>query len=99
VIIPSDLWNDKNQRIIINCDNYQELQLKIYSKVTELHRRIRKLIVIEIEVTLDNLLETNGRKINCTIGSAWMLRFLVLKVWVNMATYIILFIRHSEIVE
>ena len=86
MIIPSDSWNDKSQRIIINCDNYQELQLKIYSKVTELHRRIRKLIVIEIEVTLDNLLETNGRKINCTIGSAWMLRFLVLKVWVNMAT-------------
>lgn len=31
-------------------------------------KKIRKLEALEIDVTLDNLLETNGRKVNITIG-------------------------------
>lgn len=29
---------------------------------------MRRLEALEVEVTLDNLLETNGRKFNCTVG-------------------------------
>ena len=46
----------------------QALQLRIDTKIDELRRKIKRLEALEVEVTLDNLLETNGRKINCTVG-------------------------------
>ncbi len=68
VNVPIEFWDSENQRVDHRCPESQELQLKIDNKVAELRRRIRKLEALEIEVTLDTLLETNGRKINCTIG-------------------------------
>lgn len=68
IAIPSDSWDIEKQRVKPNTPNSQELQLQIDKKISELNRRIRKLEALEIEVTLDNLLETNGRKVNCTIG-------------------------------
>lgn len=68
VTIPIDSWDAEKQRVKSNLPESQELQLQIDNKVSELYRRIRKLEALELEVSLDNLLETNGRKINCTIG-------------------------------
>ena len=68
VTIPIDSWDIEKQRIKPNTPDSQELQLQIDKKISELNRRIKKLEALEIEVTLDNLLETNGRKVNCTIG-------------------------------
>ena len=68
VTIPFDSWDAEKQRVKSNLPESQELQLQIDNKVSELHHRIRKLEALELEVSLDNLLETNGRKINCTIG-------------------------------
>jgi hypothetical protein len=68
VTIPIDSWDAEKQRVKSNIPKNKELQLQIDNKVSELYRRIRKLEALELEVSLDNLLETNGRKINCTIG-------------------------------
>ena len=46
----------------------QSIQFQIDSKVEDYRRRMRRLEALEVEVTLDNLLETNGRKFNCTVG-------------------------------
>ena len=68
VTVPIRLWNSENQRIDSDLPEFRESQLKLDSKVAKLYRRIRKLEALEVDVTLDNLLETNGRKVNCTIG-------------------------------
>ena len=68
ITIPTDSWDIEKQRVKPNTPDSQELQLQIDKKISELNRRIRKLEALEIEVTLDNLLETNGHKVNCTIG-------------------------------
>ena len=68
VTIPIDDWDSEKQLIKSNSPKSKELQLQIDKKISELNRRIKKFEVLEIEVTLDNLLETNDRKINCTIG-------------------------------
>ena len=61
-------WDFDNQRIKSETPELQALQLRIDNKIDELRRKIRRLEALEVDVTLDNLLETNGRKINCTVG-------------------------------
>ena len=63
-----DDWDFENQRIKAKTPELQALQLRIDTKIDELRRKIKRLEALEVEVTLDNLLETNGRKINCTVG-------------------------------
>jgi len=58
----------ENQRVKGQTPELQALQLRIDTKIDELRRKIKRLEALEVEVTLDNLLETNGRKINCTVG-------------------------------
>ena len=61
-------WDFENQRVKGQTPELQALQLRIDTKIDELRRKIKRLEALEVEVTLDNLLETNGRKINCTVG-------------------------------
>lgn len=68
VTIDIDSWDVANQRIKDSQPNAQELQYLIDTKLNEYRRKIKRLEALEVDVTLDNLLETNGRKINCTIG-------------------------------
>ena len=68
ITIPIDDWDSEKQRIKPNSSKNKELQLQIDKKLSELDHRIRKFEILGIEVTLDNLLGTNGRKVNCTIG-------------------------------
>lgn len=68
LVIDAKFWDDKNQRVIPDCPNYVELQYRLNELVKSYEKKIKKLEILEIEVTLDNLLETDGRKINCTIG-------------------------------
>ena len=63
-----DDWDFENQRIKAKTPELQALQLRIDTKIDELRHKIKRLEALEVEVTLDNLLETNGRKINCTVG-------------------------------
>ncbi|WP_235821071.1 phage integrase SAM-like domain and Arm DNA-binding domain-containing protein [Alistipes provencensis] len=68
VTLNIDDWDFENQRIKGNNPEMQELQYRIDTKLNEYRRKIKRLEALEVEVTLDNLLETNGRKINCTVG-------------------------------
>ena len=68
VTIHISKWDFENQRIKDNSPEMQELQYSIDSKLNEYRRKIKRLEALEVDVTLDNLLETNGRKINCTVG-------------------------------
>ena len=68
LVVEPKFWDDKNQKIKPNCPNYIDLQYRLNEQVAMYEKKIRKLEILEIEVTLDNLLETNGRKVNCTIG-------------------------------
>ena len=61
-------WDFENQRVKGQTPELQALQLRIDTKIDELRRKIKRLEALEVEVTLDNLLETHGRKINCTVG-------------------------------
>ena len=61
-------WDFENQRVKGQTPELQALQLRIDTKIDDLRRKIKRLEALEVEVTLDNLLETNGRKINCTVG-------------------------------
>ena len=68
LVVEPKFWDDKNQKIKPNCPNYIDLQYRLNEQVAMYEKKIRKLEILEIEVTLDNLLETNGRKVNSTIG-------------------------------
>lgn len=68
ITIPVKYWSVENQKVSENLPDAQELQLQIGKKISEINRRIKKLEALEVDVTLDNLLESNGRKVNCTIG-------------------------------
>ncbi|MBQ8544540.1 MAG: site-specific integrase [Alistipes sp.] len=68
LVVEPKFWDDKNQKIKPNCPNCIDLQYRLNEQVAMYEKKIRKLEILEIEVTLDNLLETNGRKVNCTIG-------------------------------
>lgn len=66
-ILPT-AWDAQNRRIIIQNEESQETQYRIDSLLAEYHKRLKRLEVLEADITLDNLLETNGRKNNCTIA-------------------------------
>ena len=66
-IVPTS-WDAQNQRLIIQNEESQEMQYRIDSLLAEYHKRLKRLEVLEADITLDNLLETNGRKNNCTIA-------------------------------
>ena len=59
-------WDFENQRIKGNNPEMQELQYRIDTKLNEYRRKIKRLEALEVEVTLDNLLETNW-KIQCKL--------------------------------
>lgn len=68
VAVRIDDWDFENQCIRSDSPEMQSIQFQIDSKVEDYRRRMRRLEALEVEVTLDNLLETNGRKFNCTVG-------------------------------
>ena len=44
------------------------IQLRIYEQIEKYNKRLKRLDALEIPVTLDNVLETDGRKAYCTIA-------------------------------
>ncbi len=68
IVIHPKYWSDSKQAITPDCPNYIEMQYRLNEQMKMYEKKIRKLEALELDITLDNLLETNGRKINCTIG-------------------------------
>ena len=44
------------------------VQLRIYERIEKYGKRIERLEALEVPVTLDNVLETDGRRVYCTIA-------------------------------
>ena len=44
------------------------VQLRIYEQIEKYDKRIKRLEALEVPVTLDNVLETDGRRSYCTIA-------------------------------
>lgn len=61
-------WDFDKQQPTKNCPDGAEIQFQITSKIREYEKKIKKLEVLEIPVTFDNLFEQNGKRINCTVG-------------------------------
>ena len=59
-------WDFEKQQPTTDCPDRAEIQFQITSKIREYEKKIKKLEVLEIPVTFDNLFEQNGKRINCT---------------------------------
>ena len=54
-IVPT-AWDAQNRRIIIQNEEPQEIQYRIDSLLAEYHKRLKRLEILEADITLDNLL-------------------------------------------
>lgn len=72
ITIKLEHWDDENNCIKTSTKALMAAQLKIDKRIEELQRKIYRLEVLDMEVNLDNLFETNGRKVRCSIGDAIM---------------------------
>jgi len=62
VTVPLNVWNTETQQISPDYPNAGELQLKVDSARIEYEKKIKRLEVLEIEITFETLLDTNSRK-------------------------------------
>lgn len=67
VTLPLEAWNAETQQINIDYPSAGELQFKVDSVRREYEKKIKRLQALEIEVTFDTLLETNGHRIAITV--------------------------------
>lgn len=63
--IPADDWDFDTQ--MLKMQN-PAVQLRIYEQIEKYDKRIKRLEALEVPVTLDNVLETDGRRVYCTIA-------------------------------
>ena len=63
--IPADDWDFDTQTL--RTQN-PAVQLRIYEQIEKYDKRIKRLEALEVPVTLDNVLETDGRRVYCTIA-------------------------------
>lgn len=63
--IPADDWDFDTQTL--KTQN-PAVQLRIYEQIEKYDKRIKRLEALEVPVTLDNVLETDGRRVYCTIA-------------------------------
>lgn len=65
ITIPAADWDFDTQTLkMLN----PAVRLRIYEQIEKYDKRIKRLEALEVPVTLDNVLETDGRKPNCTIA-------------------------------
>ena len=67
ITIPIDAWNAETQQITADYPNAGDLQFKIDSVRIEYEKKIKRLQALEIEVTFDTLLETNGQRVAISV--------------------------------
>ena len=60
-------WDNEHQTIVLAHHEYVDLQAQINAKLGEYKKKIQKLEILEIPVTLDNLFEAKSRRSRCTI--------------------------------
>ena len=63
--IPADDWDFDTQTL--KTQN-PAVQLRIYEQIGKYESAMKRLEALEVPVTLDNVLETDGRRVYCTIA-------------------------------
>ncbi|MDR1671141.1 MAG: site-specific integrase [Alistipes sp.] len=71
VAVLSEDWDFDVQRIKPSLIHLKETQHQIDKVLFEYERKIKRLDALDIEVTFDNLLEANNRKVNCTLSDCF----------------------------
>ena len=66
-----DHWDKQQQMIRQSCPESAILQQRIQSVLREYERKIQKLEILEIPVTLETLFESKGRRIKCTVSDCF----------------------------
>lgn len=64
-------WDFEKQRVKEDAENSSKAQYQIDTKLYEYDKKMRRLEALDIEVTLDNILETNNRKAICTLSDCF----------------------------
>lgn len=68
VVIPLNAWNPDNQSIKTEFPNHIDLQRQIDNKKNEYIKKIQKLEILGVEISLDTVLEPYGKKVLYTLG-------------------------------
>ena len=61
-------WDAEAQKVTDDCPDRDNIQFKITAKIKEYEKRIQRLEIMELPVTLENLFGQNGKRVNCTVG-------------------------------
>ncbi len=69
--IDIDKWDFDNQRVKEDVSYDNSIQYQLDTKLIEYKKKMRKLEILDIQVTLENIIETNNRKVNCTLSNCF----------------------------
>lgn len=61
-------WDFERNEVKRSIPDAKHIHFQIETKLQEYEKRIKRLDALDMAVTLDNVLETNGRKVNCTVA-------------------------------
>ena len=61
-------WDAEAQKVTDDCPDRDNIQFQITAKIKEYEKRIQRLEIMELPVTLENLFGQNGKRVNCTVG-------------------------------
>lgn len=67
IFISPKHWDAENQKIKEDNPNSKEIQYQIDSQINEFEKKIRRLEILDIEVSLENLFETDRKRIGSTL--------------------------------
>ena len=61
-------WDAEAQKVTDDCPDRDNIQFQITAKVKEYEKKIRRLEIMDIPVTFENLFEQNSKRLNCSVG-------------------------------
>ena len=63
-----NIGTQKHKKVTDDCPDRDNIQFQITAKVKEYEKKIRRLEIMDIPVTFENLFEQNSKRLNCSIG-------------------------------
>jgi hypothetical protein len=64
-------WDFEAQMLTVDCPERRSMQSKIDNEIDFYLKKIKRLEALEIAVTFDTPLESNSRKVNCTLSDCF----------------------------
>ena len=68
VSVVRSCWDAQAQKVTDDCPDRDDIQFQITAKVKEYEKKIRRLEIMDIPVTFENLFEQNSKRLNCSVG-------------------------------